>query len=136
MSNIQEEGLAQAEERLERAESTPVAEPSIEIKAEEEALSFGEVREKESIWQFKVLFNFSIFISLQLYLIFFYWATHEEFSKNWHTGLMLIIPATTVLLALILSLRHNKSKRDETDTFIPQLKQTIEIIKEAKELIS
>ena len=49
---------------------------------------------------------------------------------------MLIIPATTVLLILILSLRHNKSKRDETDTFIPQLKQTIEIIKEAKELIS
>ena len=54
MSNIQEEGLAQAEERLERAESTPVAEPSIEIKAEEEALSFGEVREKESVWQCQV----------------------------------------------------------------------------------
>ena len=135
MPNIPE-ALDQAEEKLERAEKTPVAPPNIEPKAEKEALSFGELREKESIWQFKVLFYFSIFISLQLYLIFFYLATHEEFSKNWHTGLILIIPATTVLLALILSLRQNRSKRDETDTFIPQFKQAIEIIKEAKELIS
>ena len=59
MPNIPE-ALDQAEEKLERAEKTPVAAPNIEPKAEKEALSFGELREKESIWQFKVLFYFSI----------------------------------------------------------------------------
>lgn len=123
----------ETQQRLRDAQSDLVETPEPTPNAQEEAESFGEVRERHSHWQFWAVFAYAIFISLQLYMIFLYWATHREYHGNWHVGLMLIIPATAILLTLILSLRHKRENFELSD-FAPQLKHFAETIKIFKEL--
>jgi hypothetical protein len=126
------EALDQAEEKLERAEKTRVAEPNIEPKAEKEADSFGELREKDRRKQFWYVFVLAFFVCIILYVIFICDLLFGRTPLTWQMELMLVLPATTILLALITALRYKGNKDNElSENIIKSLPEIwIKIVKD------
>lgn len=122
--------MSNEENELERAERLNPVE-SADDQATNEAKSFGELREKHQHVQFWIAFLLAVSVCINLYTIFFYWATHKELNQNWHVGLMLVVPATTILLMLvqILKYRHTKEKDEEHPQIFPLIKQLLEEVK-------
>lgn len=121
--------------RLARAEKAPVEDGKISFVSTKEARNFGELREKHQHFQFWIIFIFAIAMSAILYTAFLLWAGKPQAAQHWHIGLMLVLPATTILLALVQVLRHKGNKKEEDAVMFAQAKEIVDFINAAKDII-
>lgn len=98
---------------------------------------FGRRRENDR----RIFFCASIIIALTVctafYISFLRWTSSEN-TQNWHIGLMLLLPPTTIILTLIPLLRYkapNQYKNEEAlSPLTEQAKRIVDILKPFKEL--
>lgn len=120
-------------QRLAEAAEEAIEEPDVLPVAEREADVFGELREKHRHWQFWAIFVLALLVCIFFYGLFAWWVICR--SNNWHVGLMLIIPPTTILLTLVQVLRHKKDKEKDTDIPPYSVQQLADAIKQIVQAI-
>lgn len=120
-------------QRLAEAAEEAIEEPVIQPVAEREADIFGELQEKHRHYQFWAVFTLAFLVCLGLYMLFGWWVICN--SDNWHIGLMLVIPPTTILLTLVQVLRHKKDKTADNDPPPYSVQQLADMIKQIVQAI-
>ena len=115
-------------QRLADAAEEAIEAPDLQVVAEREADTFGEKREKHRHWQFWVIFVFALLVCTLFYIVFGWWVVCR--ANNWHIGLMLVIPPTTILLTLVQVLRHKKDKEKDSEASLYSVQQLVDAIKQ------
>lgn len=112
------------EEFLNRATQEIVTPPHLDQAAQSEAEIFDEERRRQFWW----VFALAIVADVALFATFIRWVLCD--SSNWHIGLMLILPATSILLALlqILKSHHHNKQESKLEINISHLVEALESI--------
>lgn len=141
---------------IKAAHSIPENAVPVDSNAIKEKDVFEQTREVHRKWMFLSVFLLAIIVCVVFYVIFFEWIscnslriwfsciweyscstsmnlkTCNNINDNWHIGLMLVIPPTTILLTLVQILRHKNSKDNEPPPYsVQQLTDMIRQIVQA-----
>ena len=120
------------DEELERAEAADVTPPpNTDATAENERRQFEEPWEKDRRKQFQGIYHAAVAIVLFFYTGFFWWVFYLG-GRDWHIGLMLVLPPTTIILTLMPILRHKNTIHEEL--LIPQIQYIVNLLKPFKDL--
>lgn len=91
-------------------------------------------RENSRRQLFEKAINYSLRIVVGLYVVFailvLVWTFCKEDEFDWHIALILVLPATTILLSIVHVLKY-KDPNDKLDEsiFIPYIKEVVELLK-------
>lgn len=91
-------------------------------------------RENSRRQLFEKAINYSLRIVVGLYVVFailvLVWTFCKEDKFDWHIALILVLPATTILLSIVHVLKY-KDPNDKLDEsiFIPYIKEVVELLK-------
>lgn len=120
-------------QRLAEAAEEAIEEPVVQPIAEREADTFGEKWEKHRRWQFWIIFVAALLACTLFYSLFGWWVVCR--ANDWHIGLMLVIPPTTILLTLVQVLRHKKDKEKDSEVSSYSVQQLADAIKQIVQAI-
>lgn len=90
------------------------------------------------------LFEYAIYVALGsiivlygLFICFVVFCYRSNSTTDWHIALMIVLPATTILLSIVHALKY-KDPNDKPDEgiSIPQVKELVETLKPIKELFT
>ena len=98
---------------------------------------FGRRRENDRRNFFCASILIALLVCTVFYISFLFWVFSEN-TQNWHIGLMLLLPPTTIILTLIPLLRYkapNQYGNEEAlNPLIEQVKRIVDILKPFKDL--